>query len=142
MGGGRPARTAGWGSVVPSDPVQLADHLEDVSMRMVGEDRCKETWPNYFSNLDRVCAESPQPGQGTCRGDSGGGLVVPVEVGTGLGRSSAGLGSPSGSGAAATGSGCRRSTSSVRAIRVQRTSAGRCAAGATTATGTTTSAGG
>ena len=29
-----------------------------------------------FSALDRVCAESVPPGQGTCRGDSGGGLVV------------------------------------------------------------------
>jgi hypothetical protein len=34
---------------------------------------------------------------------------------------------------AATGSGCRRSTSSVRATRVPRTSAGRCAASGTTA---------
>ena len=89
--GGRPATAAGWGSVVPTEPVQLADHLKSVSMRMVGDDRCKATWPDYFSNLDRVCAESPQPGQGTCRGDSGGGLVVPVEVGTGLGVRLAGL---------------------------------------------------
>ena len=25
---------------------------------MVGDDRCAATWPAYFSNLDRVCAES------------------------------------------------------------------------------------
>jgi hypothetical protein len=89
--GGRPASAAGWGSVVPTEPIQLADHLKSVSMRMVGDDRCKATWPDYFSNLDRVCAESPQAGQGTCRGDSGGGLVVPVEVGNGLGVRLAGL---------------------------------------------------
>lgn len=81
---GRAAATSGWGSVSPTDPSQLANHLKAVELRIVGDDRCAATWPAYFSNLDRVCADSPQVGNGSCLGDSGGGLVVPVEVGNTL----------------------------------------------------------
>ncbi len=89
--GGRLAATSGWGSVSATDLTQLANHLKAVELRVVGDDRCAATWPAYFSNLDRVCAESPAGAQGTCVGDSGGGLVVPVETGNTLGFRLAGL---------------------------------------------------
>ncbi len=88
---GHLAVASGWGTVSPTDASQLANHLKAVPLQMVGDDRCAATWPATFSNLDRVCAEFPGGGQGTCLGDSGGGLVVVVEVGNTLGVRLAGL---------------------------------------------------
>lgn len=88
---GHLAFTSGFGSVSATDPSQLANHLKGAQMRIVGDDRCAATWPAFFSNLDRVCAEGLPPGQGTCQGDSGGGLVVPVEVGNTIGVRLAGV---------------------------------------------------
>ncbi len=82
----RSALTGGWGLTTPAgNGAQPADQLQTVELTMLADSACED----YFGwdPVLMVCAGGPNgaAGRGTCIGDAGGPLVVPVELGAGVG---------------------------------------------------------
>jgi hypothetical protein len=100
-GGGRTALLTGWGSLGQLPPYDVSDDLYGVQVPIATDELCAGNHGPHFSLESQMCAGPPEGGHGACRGDSGGPLAVPVEVGSTLGVRLAGVVSLGGSNACA-----------------------------------------
>ena len=91
--GGLTALTSGWGALSQSPPYDVPDDLYAVQVPIASDEQCAQNHGEHFSLGSQLCAGPDTGGYGTCRGDSGGALAVPVEVGASLGVRLAGLNS-------------------------------------------------
>jgi hypothetical protein len=89
--GGMLALLTGWGALTQSPPYGVSDGLYGVQVPLVDDATCAQNHGPNFSVASQVCAGPVEGGFGGCRGDSGGALAVPVEVGSTFGVRLAGL---------------------------------------------------
>ena len=80
--GGTTALLAGWGGQTQAPPYTVSDDLYAVQVPIVSDATCAENHGPNFSVASQFCAGPVEGGFGGCRGDSGGALAVPAEVGT------------------------------------------------------------
>ena len=93
-GGGIAGLLSGWGALEPGDRrMRLRRPLLGASAPSPPTSACAQNHGEHFSLASQLCAGPPEGGYGVCRGDSGGPLAVPVEVGATLGVRLAGLAS-------------------------------------------------
>ncbi|MGL6257776.1 S1 family peptidase [Vibrio sp. WXL210] len=74
MNGDVTLTVAGWGTTTPEGPSVLPDTLQQVDVKLVSLQECR----NVFGSVpeQNFCAGTPTEGDDSCRGDSGGPIVV------------------------------------------------------------------
>ncbi|MGR5120799.1 S1 family peptidase [Vibrio astriarenae] len=82
MSGDVTLTVAGWGTTVPNGGTVLPDSLLQVDVKLVSYQECNDVYDNVPSQ--NFCAGTPTEGQDSCRGDSGGPIIV-KETGEQLG---------------------------------------------------------
>ncbi|WP_394245538.1 S1 family peptidase [Vibrio astriarenae] len=74
MSGDVTLTVAGWGTIEPSGSTVRPDSLQELDIKLVSREECNAVYGEIPAQ--NFCAGTPSEGQDSCRGDSGGPIVI------------------------------------------------------------------